>query len=98
MLVERTSEGGGLRRNMIPPDFDTTMTAATIRSSIGVCQANDATAVVEGPPQTEDRLFGSHRFLARVIAHEVDHLNGILYVDRMRDSSSIKEVDLFDRD
>jgi peptide deformylase len=37
-------------------------------------------------------------FLARVIAHEVDHLNGILYIDRMTEPSSLREVDLFDRD
>ena len=28
-------------------------------------------------------------FFARVIQHETDHLNGIVYVDRMRDLSSL---------
>lgn len=34
-------------------------------------------------------------FLARVIMHEIDHLNGSLYVDRMDKGSSIEETNLF---
>jgi peptide deformylase len=37
-------------------------------------------------------------FLARVVAHEIDHLNGILYVDRMRDPLTLRRVDVFERD
>lgn len=32
-------------------------------------------------------------FLARVIQHEVDHLDGILFVDRVEDKSTLFEVD-----
>lgn len=32
-------------------------------------------------------------FLARVILHEVDHLDGVLYVDRMDDYKDIEPVD-----
>lgn len=31
-------------------------------------------------------------FLARVIQHETDHLNGIVYLDRMRDLSSLSHL------
>jgi peptide deformylase len=31
-------------------------------------------------------------FFARVIQHETDHLNGIVYVDRMRDLSSLSHI------
>jgi len=31
-------------------------------------------------------------FLARVIQHEVDHLDGILFVDRVEDRSTLFEV------
>jgi peptide deformylase len=31
-------------------------------------------------------------FFARVIQHETDHLNGIVYVDRMRDLSSLSHL------
>jgi peptide deformylase len=37
-------------------------------------------------------------FLARVIQHEVDHLDGILYLDRMENLSRIEKTDLFDHD
>ncbi|HCR56072.1 TPA: peptide deformylase [Candidatus Saccharibacteria bacterium] len=37
-------------------------------------------------------------FLARVIQHEVDHLDGFLYVDRMESISDLVETDIFDRD
>jgi peptide deformylase len=31
--------------------------------------------------------------LARVIQHEVDHLDGILFIDRVEDKSTLFEVD-----
>ena len=31
-------------------------------------------------------------FFARVIQHEADHLNGIVYVDRMRDLSTLTHL------
>ena len=32
-------------------------------------------------------------FLSRVILHEIDHLNGILFVDRMENQNDIEKVD-----
>ncbi len=32
-------------------------------------------------------------FFARVVQHETDHLNGVVYVDRMRDLSTLSHVD-----
>lgn len=37
-------------------------------------------------------------FLARVIQHEVDHLEGLLYIDRMKDSSMLETTDIFKND
>jgi peptide deformylase len=37
-----------------------------------------------------------HGFDARVIMHEIDHLNGIVYTDYFDDYNSIQETDLFD--
>jgi peptide deformylase len=37
-------------------------------------------------------------FLARVIQHEVDHLEGILYIDRMENLAKIEKTDLFKSD
>jgi peptide deformylase len=34
-------------------------------------------------------------FLARVVAHEIDHLDGVLYVDRMVALSNLEPVDFF---
>lgn len=34
-------------------------------------------------------------FLSRVIGHEVDHLEGILYVDRMKSLNDLEPVDFF---
>lgn len=34
-------------------------------------------------------------FLSRVIQHEVDHLEGILYVERMADISKLEKTDIF---
>jgi peptide deformylase len=31
-------------------------------------------------------------FLARVLQHEVDHLDGILYIDRVEDKSTLRPV------
>ncbi len=34
----------------------------------------------------------SQGLLARVLQHEIDHLDGILFLDRVRDKSTIREV------
>lgn len=34
-------------------------------------------------------------FMARVVQHEVDHLDGVLFVDRMRDLSELEQTDIF---
>jgi peptide deformylase len=34
-------------------------------------------------------------FLARVISHEVDHLDGIMYIDRMEEDQALEPVDFF---
>lgn len=34
----------------------------------------------------------AHGYYARVIQHEVDHLDGILFVDRIEDKSTLREV------
>ena len=34
-------------------------------------------------------------FLAHVIGHEVDHLDGILYIDRMKKGAKLEPVDFF---
>jgi peptide deformylase len=44
-----------------------------------------------GEPET----LSARGFLARVIAHEIDHLEGVLYVDRMESLSALEPVDLF---
>lgn len=33
-------------------------------------------------------------FLARVILHEIDHLDGILYIDRMKPTDSLERTDI----
>jgi peptide deformylase len=34
----------------------------------------------------------AHGYLARVLQHEIDHLDGILFIDRVEDKSTLKEV------
>ena len=42
----------------------------------------------EGNPQVVD----AKDFFARVIQHETDHLNGIVYIDRMRDLRTLSHI------
>jgi len=44
-----------------------------------------------GKPQT----INIEGFLAHVIAHEIDHLEGILYIERMKNLSDLEPVDFF---
>lgn len=37
-------------------------------------------------------------YLARVVSHEIDHLDGILYIDRMSPSSNLQPADFFKDD
>ena len=34
----------------------------------------------------------AHGYLARVLQHEIDHLEGVLFIDRIEDRSTLKEV------
>jgi peptide deformylase len=36
--------------------------------------------------------FKAEGFLARVIQHEVDHLDGILFIDRVEDPATLRRV------
>lgn len=46
----------------------------------------------------EEKQIDADGFLARVIQHEVDHLNGFLYLDRMSDLSTLETTDIFKND
>ncbi len=46
----------------------------------------------------EAKTLDAEGFLARVIQHEVDHLEGKLYLDRMEDISKIEKTDIFEND
>lgn len=37
-------------------------------------------------------------FMARVIQHEIDHLEGVLYIDQMENISKLERTDLFKND
>jgi peptide deformylase len=37
-------------------------------------------------------------FLARALCHEIDHLDGVLYVDRMPNPRQLEAVDFFEKD
>lgn len=50
---------------------------APIRRAVSVCLRYDD---LKGQSHTLD----VHGFLARVVQHEIDHLNGVLFIDRMR--------------
>jgi len=43
----------------------------------------------------EKETLDAEGFLARVIIHEIDHLNGILYIDRMKSLADLESVDFF---
>lgn len=44
------------------------------------------------------RFVKAEGFLARVLCHEIDHLNGVLYVDKMEDLKNLEPVDFFKED
>jgi len=46
----------------------------------------------------EQKEMKASGFLARIIAHEIDHLEGFLYVDRMEENSTLETVDFFEKD
>jgi peptide deformylase len=42
-----------------------------------------------------EREYSATGFEARVMLHEIDHLNGVLFVDRMAEGAKIEDTDLF---
>jgi peptide deformylase len=42
-----------------------------------------------------ERIIEASGFLARVICHEIDHLEGCLYIDRMKGSDILEPVEFF---
>jgi peptide deformylase len=45
-----------------------------------------------------EKKLDTEGYLARVIQHEVDHLEGILYIDRMEDVLNLEKTDVFEYD
>lgn len=43
----------------------------------------------------KEKEMSATSFLARVILHEIDHLNGVLYTDRMGDEQTLEDTNLF---
>lgn len=43
----------------------------------------------------EEHELEASGFLARVVMHEIDHLNGILFTDRMEESEELENTELF---
>jgi peptide deformylase len=46
-------------------------------------------------PFNEVKHIAAKGYLARVLLHELDHLDGVLYVDRMNDEASLEPSDIF---
>ncbi len=46
----------------------------------------------------ESKTLTAQGFLARVLAHEIDHLEGKLYIDRMTSLTALQPTDLFKND
>lgn len=42
-----------------------------------------------------EQVIDATGFEARVIMHEIDHLNGVLFVDRMEKGANLEDTDLF---
>lgn len=49
-------------------------------------------------PEGNKREIKAEGFLARVLLHEIDHLNGVLYVDRMKKGHDLVKADFFEKD
>jgi peptide deformylase len=48
-------------------------------------------------PDIRGRVVRAHGFPARVVQHETDHLDGVLFVDRMRSFESLTFLDEYSR-
>lgn len=46
----------------------------------------------------KEHALATKGFLARVIAHEIDHLEGCLYIDRMSGDATLEPADFFKND
>jgi len=44
----------------------------------------------DGEPKAEEIAFAAQDFMARVIQHELDHLSGILFIDRFTPADKIR--------
>ena len=63
---------------------------------VGTKIATDTTGVIIG--RNGERIeIHAHDFPARVIQHETDHLDGVLFVDRMRSFESLTYLDEYSR-
>ena len=54
---------------------------------------SDAITVKALDLDNKDVRLKAHGYLARVIQHEIDHLDGVLFVDRIEDKSSLRRVE-----
>jgi peptide deformylase len=85
-IVRRRGEEEGVEGCLSLPGFAGDVPRAT-------------TVIVRGQnPQGEPLRIKAQGFLARVFQHEIDHLHGNLYIDRVEDPDKIWTVDPMDED
>jgi peptide deformylase len=63
----------------------------------GLVPRHPAVRVAASDPEGNPVVFEAQGFQARVVQHEVDHLDGVLFVDRMADMSSLTFEEEWDR-
>ena len=62
----------------------------SVPKKFGKVKRHSDIAVTAWDAEGKKLIFNAHKFFARVIQHEVDHLNGVLFIDKATD---VYEVD-----
>lgn len=64
----------------------------------GAVERREKISITYQNPRGEVLTLNASGFLARAIAHEIDHLQGALYIDRMSSAERLQKTDLFEKD
>ena len=68
----------------------------SVWGKIGEVERRDKLIVSYMDEKLEEKRISCTGFMSRTIQHEMDHLNGILYIDKLIESSSLQHADFFD--
>ena len=87
-VADIMTEGNGLDEILVQPEK-----AANVPGYFGEVKRAESITVKGRDQQSKEIRIKADEFLAQVLEHEIDHLNGTLYIDRLEGKDKFHKIE-----